>query len=136
MRRLAILSALVVGLCALGGCQRINVAQTWTQLGPGEHRWLDFSAPAYNQKLRITVTPTAEPVSVWVIKALPSEDQLDSAMTLKSKPPEASILGSKEPQQKEEYNLDVTVPAKTAYWVVVRNSGRKDTDVTIKIAGR
>jgi hypothetical protein len=134
MRNRVTLSVLLVGLTLLTGCQRINTEAAWT-LGPGDHNFLDFSAPAYNQKIRVTVTTSAEPVSVWVIKGM-TEEELNTKMTLKNAPPEKAVFGARESKTKEDLTLDATVPAKTAYMVVVRNNGRKTTEVKVKVVGR
>jgi hypothetical protein len=135
MRRLASLSVVLVGLCTAGGCQRINTEQSWKELGPGDHRILDFTAPAYNQKLKVTISTSAQPVSAWVIKESEKE-KVETALTLGKPLPPAAVLGSKESTQKEDFVLDASVPAKIPYSLVVKNAGKGKTDVKVKVTGR
>jgi hypothetical protein len=135
MRPFARRSALLLALLALaGGCQRLHHEQTLS-LGMAESQSIPVDAPRYNQQVAVTVTPTGGPVSAYLVKT----DEVDRVITLLDggkAPPADAVFASKESKDRpEEYVLEGTVPANTAFSVLLRTHLKK-ADVKVKIVGR
>lgn len=127
--------AIVVLLIALtAGCQRLNYKSTFT-LKPTEVETRYFDAPAYHQKVQVTIAPTATGVSAYLIK---EDDEIAVRMKLQAdKEPEASkLLGGRVSRgAPETYSFEATVPSKTKYCLYLKG-GSQATDVTVTVVGR
>jgi hypothetical protein len=130
MRRTSLV-ALGLALLLLGGCQPVNFEQTY-DLNPVQNlaKGAGFQAPRYEQKVKVTITPSEAGLSAYLIK--------DPDLKLADNPPERVppdlILASKVGAGKEEFTLEATVPAKTPYTVLLYPN-RKMT-AKVKLTGR
>jgi hypothetical protein len=134
--RNGVLRALAVAalLVPTAGCQRLNYTKKFT-LGPMAVQKVDFSAPAYEQKLKVTVTPTGGPVSAYLTKADDAQ-AVERFLDGGKEPPASLLLGSRVSQgSAETYSFDATVPAKVEYTLLLRAQA-KGTDVSIAVVGR
>jgi hypothetical protein len=131
-RRLACL--LVLGVCALGGCQRINFEKE-TDIDPGGTKAWDFTAPQYEQKVLVTINPTGGAVSAYLCKE-DDRPRVEMALMANKAPPASVVLGGRESKDKaESYSFEATIPAKTPYSLVVATS-KRDAKVKVKLVGR
>jgi hypothetical protein len=130
-------SGAVVVLAALllvGGCQKLNFEQTLT-LKPTEVKPYLFDAPAYEQKVTVTVTPTATGVSAYLCRESDHE-KVALQLEAEKEPQAALLLGSRVSKgAAETYSFDATVPAKTPYALLLKGGG-KVTEVKVKLVGR
>jgi hypothetical protein len=126
-----------LGLVVLTGCQKLN-QETTLPLKPGETKAFHIDAPRGEQKVHVAATSAGAPVDVYVIlsdtpeaaiklaedKALASGGQLTDSLASKA--------------NSEEATLDVTIPAKKAFAVLVVNSihAKKDAEVKLKVTGK
>lgn len=116
------------------GCQRLNYNTTFKLGVLGTHD-IHFSAPAYNQRVVVTVTPTDSAVSSYLVK---SEDHpaVERALQADKEPQASRLLGSRVSKgNPETYSFEATIPAKTEYSLVFKGSGRP-TEVKVQIVGR
>jgi hypothetical protein len=130
LRALAVAAVLV----PMAGCQRLNYAKKFT-LGPMAVQQIDFTAPAYEQKVKVTITPTSGGVSGYLMKA---DDAMAVERSLQAgKEPAASLLlGSRVSQgSAETYSFEATVPAKVAYALLLKVQA-KGTEVSVAVVGR
>jgi hypothetical protein len=126
-----------LGLLALLGCQKLN-KETTLSLEPGETKVYHIDGPRSEQKVNVVATSAGAPVDVYVILS----DTPDAAAKLAEEKSLASggklsdALASK--PQAEEASLDVTIPAKKPFAVLVVNpiNARKKTDVKLKVTGK
>lgn len=118
-------AAIAAVAVAVAGCSKIHEKKDFT-LEPGNSHNLKITAPLSEQKLTVALT-SDQPVSIWVLleKDVPGgKDDLDPT-TLKS-----GILASK--TDTKEVSLDVTIPAKEAYRIIIAGAAKKAA-VTVKI---
>jgi hypothetical protein len=130
--RLAIVS--LVALLSLVGCQKLNFEKTYN-MQPLEVRDLIFTAPAYQQKVTVTITTTTAGVSSYLCK---EDDQTRVMLSLNAdkQPPASLLLGSRVSEHgAESYQFEATVPAKTPY-VLLLKAGKQATEVKVKVVGR
>jgi hypothetical protein len=128
--------ALLVGavLAPAAGCQRLNYHKTFS-LGPLVVQELEFSAPAYAQKVTVTITPTSAGVSAYLVKASDME-AVGRSLQVDKEPAASLLLGSRVSKgQPETYSFEATVPAKTEYALLLKNSA-KSTQVQVSVVGR
>jgi hypothetical protein len=126
---------LVAGVLLLaGGCQKVTLDKEIT-LKPEEMPKFLFDAPAYQQKVTVTITPKDAGVSAYLFKDS-NTDAVEKALNADKEPAAdlllASQVGKKDP---EPYTIEATVPAKTAYTLLVR-AAAKTTGVKIKLVGK
>jgi predicted component of type VI protein secretion system len=121
---------LLVLLLPLAGCQRLNFEKTYT-VEPTAFQQIELSPPRYQQKLTVEVKSPDSPVSVYVIK-LADKDRAEQAL-YKDKAPEGA-LASKE--KSENVTVETTIPAGTEVAVLIKNVGKKSSQVSVKITGR
>src|SRR5437773_15843 len=128
--RLLVVLVLPLAFLAGVGCQRVRYENTYT-LNPHDSQELTLDAPAYSQRVTVTIVPTSGPVSAYLVKSadlLAVKAKLDA-----EKEPDASLLlGSRVSKDRaEEYTFEATVPAKTEYTLIVK-AGKATTDVKVK----
>lgn len=136
MAKRASLLGVVCCLVLLAGCQRLNFESTY-KVGPGEVKPLEFDPPRYAQKLSVTVTPTAAPVSAYVVKK-GDVDAVEKALYAQKEPSASLLLGSRVSSgtEAETYSFDASVPPGTEYSLLLSNQSRKPTDVKVQVKGR
>jgi len=109
-----------LAVVCLAGCSKLHEERTFA-VDAGWSKTIMISPPASSQKLKIAMT-SDEPVNVWVVlkKDVPgAKEDIDPA-TIKS-----SVLASAE--KTKSATLDVTIPAKEEFWIVVNGSGKRAT---------
>ncbi len=121
---------LLCATVALGGCQRLNVEHKVTLNGI-EPKQLDIDAPRYEQKVTVEVDSPGVPVFAYVVKTADAETA-QRALD-REKEPENALAGTKE--KSEKVSLTATVPAGTAYSVLLRPTGGK-AEATVRIKGQ
>jgi hypothetical protein len=115
------------------GCQRLNFEKT-TSMEMSEIKHFKFSAPAYQQKVQVSITGTKSPVSAYLVKQ-GDEEKVETALNENKALPNDSIFGSKANKTSaEDYTFDATIPAKIPYTLMLR--AEKSTDVKVKVTGR
>ncbi len=118
-------------LLLVAGCQPLNYETTYTIPAVGSQSTA-FAAPRYAQKIKVTVTAQDGPVDTYVVKD-PDGKYGENAPL--GKPPAESVIASKTSTKAEEYTLEATVPAKTAYAILLY-AHKKKTEVKLKVTGR
>ncbi|CAN5438669.1 hypothetical protein BH10PLA2_BH10PLA2_09750 [soil metagenome] len=112
------------------GCnRRLNFERSLT-MGPGDVRSFSVEAPRVQQKVTITFSSSEVPVDVYV--ALEKDIEAASSALQNYKAPQG-ILASQ--MKARQGSVDVTIPARTAYGVIVAGS-TKDTTVQVKMTGK
>ena len=121
---------LLLGLLVVtaAGCQRVNYEKTYT-IEPGEMKSILFDAPRYGQEVTVQVSSPGAPVSVYLVKAADE----DAAHRAASRGGGSDVLAGKE--KAEDISLKATVPAKTAYAVVLEAQTKK-AEARVKVNGR
>ncbi len=133
-RRFLVVLLLVCGLTSQSGCQRLNVNESYT-LNPMEIKELTITAPAYEQRVRVTVTPSGGGVLAFLVKESDS-GAANRYINANKEPPPSLILGKGGSlESADAYSFDATVPAKTDYSLILQ-VGSKRTDVKVSIVGR
>jgi hypothetical protein len=113
------------------GCQPVNF-ETSVQLEPGSIHPVEISAPSRDQNIKVTVTASGAPVSVYVVLQKDRE-AVESAILRDKKPDVSKVLASQE--KTENATLDAKIPAKNDYAVLVYNGPVKTAQVKISIKG-
>ena len=133
MRRsaFAVSAMMALSVVMVQGCQRLNEEQNVT-LGVGEVKGLSIEPPRSEQKVTVTVTSSASPVDVYVVLD-PNRAAVSQSLEKGMAPEASKVLASQKKVQ--EASLEATIPAKTAYAVVLAGA-TKDTQVKLKIQGR
>lgn len=124
MRRVLCLLLLVLAGCG----QPLDVRKDLT-LEIGEVHCVFIDAPSREQKVVVSVTSDVE-VDAWIVKGQ-DEAAINKQMNLGQKPTDA--LSGKQKITSEK--IDATIPARTAYTIVVGNS-TKNAKVNVKITGK
>ena len=133
MRRL-ILCSLV--LASLAGCQRLSWSATNPDLGPKGVATYEFSAPAYEQRVTVSVKPDDAAVSAYLVKESDKDAVAKILDAISSEPPANLVLGSRASEgEPETYSFDATVPAKVPYVLFLRG-GKKTTSVNVTVTGK
>jgi hypothetical protein len=126
-----------LGLLVLLGCQKLHQESTLS-LEPGETKVLHIDGPRGEQKVNVAATAAGSPVDIYVILAETPEGAIKLATDkgLATGGTLADALASK--PAAEEAILDVTIPAKKAFAVVVVNpfKAAKKTEVKLKVTGK
>jgi hypothetical protein len=130
-----LLTALVAGLLGLsflaaGGCQRLNY-ETTVQVAPSEIEVRTIDPPRREQKVTVTFQSSGPPVDVYV--TLEGDREAAKDALLNGKKPASSLGGS---AKVTDGTLQVTVPAKSGYSVLIMNRGNQNADVKLTIKGR
>jgi hypothetical protein len=120
---------LALGLLLGGGCRRQVLNDERTVLvQPGQLKSFPVDAPAWDEKVTVTVSSPGVPVGVYMVPGKVAEDAIDSA-----KPPATSLAFQ---EKAEQATIEATVPAKTAFAVVLHNAGANPAQVKMTIKGR
>lgn len=131
-RLLALL--LFAALALTAGCQRLNYKSS-PKLDPLTVHAIDFTAPAYEQRLTVSVAPVNAGVSAYLIKSADKE-AVSQALDAEKEPAASLLLGSRVSKgAAETYTFDATVPAKTPYSLLLKG-GKKSTEVKVSVVGR
>ncbi len=125
-----LIGALVLALPA-GGCQPLNYEKSLT-LEPGSLKPVEISAPSRDQNIKVSVSSSGAPVSVYVVLQK-DHDAVESAILSSKKPDAAKVLASQENTDKA--TLDAKIPAKNDYVVLVYNGSSKSAQVKISVKG-
>jgi hypothetical protein len=135
MRVRTLFVAVTLGLLALSGCQKLNYEKKHS-LPATSSVPVEFDAPRYNQKLTVTVKPTAAPVSAYLCTK-DNLEKVDRIATLTKKEPGSDLVlgGAKGKGPDEEISFEATVPAKTEFVLLLVNHG-KTNEVSVKVVGR
>ena len=131
------MSGLAFVLLLATGCQKINYEKSFEVAMGLQHPAIEFSAPAYSQKVTATITPEKCAVSAYLIKAS-DEAALEDALNKKREPAASLLLAGKtfsRNDPKQEIVLQATIPAKTAYKLIIKG-GNKTTEVKVKVVGK
>jgi hypothetical protein len=121
-------------LALAAGCQRLNYSKTF-DLNPLAVQELEFDAPAYAQRLTVTVAPTSAGVSAYLMKAADRE-AVERALQADKQPAASLLLASRvSTGAPETYSFEATVPAKTPYTLLLK-AGPKTTQVKATVVGR
>jgi hypothetical protein len=134
--RTGVLGALLVtvALTATTGCQRLNFSKKLT-LSPMVVHQLEFTRPAYNQRVTVKIAPTSTAVSAYLVKT-DDASAVDRALHAGKEPAASLLLGSRvSTGQAETYTFEATVPAKVDYTLMLK-PGTKSTDVVVTVTGR
>jgi hypothetical protein len=134
MRDKARLLACLLVLAAAGGCQRLNYEKEY-EMGPKETRSFILTAPQYDQKVLVTISPTGGPVSAYVCKEDDQARVEQALMADKTPPPSAYFNGKISKDRAESYDFEATIPKNTPYAVVLA-TGNRDAKVKVKLVGR
>lgn len=127
--RACLLLLLTAMLPLTAGCQRLNDERTVT-VPTGTIHSLEYSEPRSQQKVTIQIKSPGAPVTVYLVPKKDSEaaqNRLDQGKT-----PETPLAGK---EKVEEATLEATVPAKTAYVLLLR-ADKKKAEVHVKVTGR
>lgn len=116
---------------AAAGCQPVNYENSM-QVEPGTIHPVEISAPSRDQNIRVSVTASGAPVSVYVVLQK-DRDAVESAILGGKALDAAKVLASQE--KAESATLDAKVPAKNDYAVLVYNGPGKTAQVKISIKG-
>lgn len=128
------LTLLATLLFTAAGCQRLNYKSSF-KLEPLTVREVDFSAPAYEQRVTVTITPTNGAVSGYLIKSA-DKTAVGEALDREKDPAASLLLGSRVSKGgAETYSFDATVPAKTPYSLLLK-ADKKSTEVKVSVVGR
>ncbi|HTU17581.1 MAG TPA: hypothetical protein VMG10_05910 [Gemmataceae bacterium] len=113
----------------LAGCQRLNDERTFT-IPPLAIQLIEYSEPRYQQKVTIHISSPGAPVTAYLV---PAKDKDEAQKQMDNNKAPAAPLAGKE--KAEEITLEATVPAKTAFVLMVR-ADKKKAEVHIKTTGR
>jgi hypothetical protein len=115
----------LIGVLALAGCSKIHEKREFS-LELGGMNSLVITAPLSEQKVKVILTAD-QPVNIYVMldKDFPQGKEDVDLETLKT-----GILGTE--KNTKDATLDVTVPAKEKFRIVVGGATKK-TNVTVKV---
>lgn len=137
MRKAVTMLAIVLLVAA--GCQKLNHSET-AEVKMGLLWEKGFSAPAYNQDVKVTIEPESGAVSAYLVTDDNRETFKETIERLApGKAPEAKLfLAGKSfstTDEKQDFVLEATVPARTPYWLIL-SGGKKTTKVKVKVVGK
>ncbi len=137
MRTRFLALALLAGLLAASGCQKLNFERTVDVPMGLVGDALIFDPPAYKQKVAVTITPESGSVSAYLIKS-EQKDAVEKALFNDNKPPSDAVLGSRVStgEGAEEFSFDATVPAKQGYTLLLKGNKKSASKVKVKVVGR
>jgi hypothetical protein len=130
--------AVCVGLLLMIlGCQPIQYEKTFAKTAAFEVLKIELDPPTYNQRVSVTVTPSAGGVSAYLVKASDMEHLENILVTEKEKKTDLGplLLGSNKTEGANAITFEGTVPAKSGWAILVKN-GPTVNDITIKFVGR
>jgi hypothetical protein len=121
----------LLGLALLaGGCQKLEIEKKVT-IVPLEPYRLDIDGPRYEQQVTVEVDSPDAPVLAYIVK----EENVEAAMNALDREKEPTEVLAATKEKSEKVSLSATIPAKTAYTVLVRTAGMR-AEATIRIKGR
>ena len=132
MRRAFCLAAL---LCLAGCGGKLKFDATADDIPAfGTKAW-EIDGPSGQQRVTVAVKPSKGSLTAYLVKDTDKEaayKELD-----KAKPALASeiLLGSGGNDSSDEFSFEATVPAKTAYVLILR-AGKKQAGATVSIVGK
>lgn len=128
------LGCLGVLLLTVAGCGQGFTLEKDVTLQPGDERYYFVDAPRKQQFVTIAAKTGGVPIDLWVIKAATEDEARPIVLKQSGKTP--GVLANR--LEKANPELELTVPADTAYVVVVANPphGNKEAPVTVKIVGK
>ncbi|MFO0844134.1 MAG: hypothetical protein U0797_17320 [Gemmataceae bacterium] len=133
--RKGVLAAVLLGTAlAATGCQRLNYSKKFN-LNPAAVQPIHFGAPAYEQKVKVTIAASGGAVSAYLVK---SDDAPKVEVTLggEREPAASLLLGSRVSRgNAETYSFEATAPAKVPYTLLLR-ADPKPCEVTVTVTGR
>jgi len=129
LTRFALGSLLVLALSS--GCQRLNDERTVTLDGSEAYKLVEYDAPRSEQKVTVTVSSPGTPISAYLVTEGDKAGAMDAL--LQDRAP-ASALDRKE--KSEAIPLQGTVPAKTAFALLLKGTPGKKAEVKVKTVGR
>ena len=134
MRQTAPLAWALLGSLLLlsGGCQRLDDERT-VQLAPTQVHTIQFDAPRSDQKVTVTMSSPGALVEVYVVLEQNREAAVQS-LDQGKRPAKEQILASSE--KTEEATLEATVPARSAFAVLLNSKAGKTAQVKVKVTGR
>ena len=134
--RKGLMVVLVAGLALVAGCQKLNYSET-AEVKMGDVWEKGFSAPAYEQSIRVTIEPESCSVSAYVVADSKIEEFRKIADSNREPSKDLYIVGQtfKRSDSKQNILLEATIPARTAYWVYV-NGGKVTTKIKVKVVGK
>jgi len=129
----------VVLLLAAAGCQKLNYSET-AEVKPGQVWTKGFTAPAYDQEVKVMIEPADCSVSAYLATDANQEAARDflERSALGKAPDAKMVLGGKTfkpSDSKQDYDFTVTVPARTGFWLLI-NGGKQTTKVKIRVVGK
>jgi hypothetical protein len=127
--RVCLLLLLAAMMPLLSGCQRLNDERT-VHVTAGSVQPIEFDPPRYDQKLTVSVHSPGAPVTVYLVRQENSEAAQNRMY--QGKAPEESLAGK---EKVEETTLEATVPAKTAFALLIR-ADKTTAEVHLKTTGR
>lgn len=121
-------------LAGISGCQKLRFEKTY-DLSAGVPHSLEFDPPAYQQRVTVTITPTAAGVSAYLCKESDAREVTKVLEAVKGEPRASALLGSRVSKgEAETYTFEATVPAKTAYTLLLKSL--RATQVRVEVIGR
>jgi hypothetical protein len=115
---------------SLTGCNRALHYDKTLSMGPGDVKSFSVDPPRSEQKVTITFTSSAVPVSVYV--ALEKDLETASKAIENYKQPDG-ILAKQE--KAREGSIEAVIPAKSGFGVIVAGAAN-DTSVQVKLTGK
>jgi hypothetical protein len=110
------------------GCQKLNYEKI-IQLESGDIKSFLIPGPRAAQQVNATVSSPGTPVDAFVVLEQ-DRPAVENSLQLQEKPRSTLAQG-----RGEELTLSATIPAKTAYSVIV-SGANKTTEVKIKVMGQ
>jgi hypothetical protein len=125
------MGSVAAALLVLAGCQRVNQQKTVT-LGPREVvAPFIVDAPSMSQSVTVTVNPNGTPIDAYIVL---EKDQAAATKALESGQAPSSSLAGKQ-KLTGDTTLTATVPARSAYAVLLGNSSKEAT-VAVKLVAK
>jgi hypothetical protein len=130
MRHLLTIPSCSLALVLIVGCgSRLNQERT-VSVEFGEERILEIDPPSGEQKVRVQVTASGTPVSVYCFL---KKHQAEAEKAIRAAKASNVILDSAE--RSENASLEFTVPAKEGSVVLLKAASAKKANASVKITG-
>src|SRR4051812_47955872 len=126
------LTGLALLLLFAAGCQKLNYSET-VELGIAQTWSKGFTAPSYDQEVKVTVEPEACSVSAYLVTEANRKevmDFLENAAPGKAPDSKLTLTAKtfKLDDAAQSFTIEAKVPARTEYWVIL-HGGKKTTKV-------
>jgi hypothetical protein len=129
MRRTTTAALLCGSILLAAGCKPLDLERT-VEVDPGSSYSFMIDAPKRQQKITIAVKSPGAPVDVYVVAEKDREEAEKGLLVLQ---PVKNALASSE--KVEDKTFEATIPAKTAFAIIIYNRNPKKASVTIKATG-